>query len=482
MASTGAAPKRGCLRWFTGCLIVPGAVVLVFVLVTSVRSGISEGHVVFSPEVRGTLLWSVDGPTGEVVGGWRTEEVLVHGAGGGVTAVNTGDGEERWRLEPTETVCGMSDEARDGFGVLLLEGDIEEEPEGPDDEEGGRAPDPEESPARSCDTALLVDTDSGEEIWRTGPLADEDVADPDLLFSRGSGVIQVGDQALVRVGGELVGLDAASGEELWRRGPLTAGEASCPAADFLARNASEVVIVADCGVDESITVHVADPATGQDISAFEFPRGRSSPNTDAVGHASLVATNPIHVHVNLGHRGGAGSEGHEPDQDNGGSQEAHPVLAFDDDGRLRNELDITNTLSTTTPQQNLYLVDDGRIYTSTDNTSCTNDVRAHDLDTGELVWETAISDPGLSLIDVRDGRLLVMLDGDGSFGECHMLGRAWDWQLYTLDTDTGADSPLSPPLPDLRQPHASDLWWAEDQILQVDRGVLDRPHRLIAYR
>ncbi|MEV2274707.1 PQQ-binding-like beta-propeller repeat protein [Nocardiopsis sp. NPDC049922] len=482
MAHSGAAPKRGCLRWFVGCLVAPVCVVLVFILVMSVRSGIREGHIVFSPEVWGSLRWSVEGPAGEVAGGWRTDDAMVYGAEGGVTSVDIGNGDERWRLEPAETVCGMSDEARDGFGVVLLEGDTEEEPEDPDDEEGARAPDPDESPALSCDTALLVDTDSGEEVWRTGPLADEDFEEPDLLFSRGSGVAQVGDQVLVRAGGELVGLDAASGEELWRRGPLNADEASCPAADFLARDASEVVIVADCGIDESITVHVADPATGEDISAFEFPRGQSSPNTDSVRQTFLVATDPIHVRVDLGHRDGAGSEGYDPDQDNGASQEPEPVLAFDDDGRLRNELDVSGSLVGTAGQERPYVVEDGRIYTSTDDSSCSNDIRAHDLDTGDLVWETAISDPGTSVIDVRDGRLLVMLDGDGSFGECHMLGRAWDWQLYTLDTATGEDSPMSGPLSSVRQPQASDLWWADDRIVQVDRAVSGRPNSLISYR
>lgn len=482
MAYSGAAPERGCLRWFIGCLLAPVSVVLVFILVITFRNGIHEGHIVLSPEVRGVLLWSAQGPAGEVAEGWRTGGVLVYGAEGGVMAVDTGNGGERWRLEPSETVCGMSDEARGGFGVVLLEGDTEVEPQTSDDGEGARTPDPDENPARSCDTALLVDTDSGEEVWRTGPLADADFEKPDLLFSRGSGVAQVGDQVLVRAGGELVGLDAASGEELWRRGPLGAGEVSCPAADFLARDVSEVVIVADCGIDESITVHLADPATGEDISAFEFPRGRSSPNTDSVGQTFLVATDPIHVRVDLGHRRGAGTEGYDPDQDNRASQEPRPVLSFDDDGRLRNEFDISGSFSGLAGRENPYVVEDGRIYTSTDNPSCSNDVRAHDLDTGDLVWETAISDPGLSVIDVRDGRLLVMLDGDGSFGECHLFGPAWNWQLYTLDTATGEDSPLSPPFSGLRQPKTSDLWWTGDRIIQVDRAVADWPHSLISYR
>jgi hypothetical protein len=58
---------------------------------------------------------------------------------------------------------------------------------------------------------------------------------------------------------------------------------------------------------------VTDPATGEDADALEFPRGESNPNQDTVGRAFLVATDPIHVRVNLGHFEGAGSEGYDPD-------------------------------------------------------------------------------------------------------------------------------------------------------------------------
>lgn len=465
MAGSGADPRRGCLGWFVGCLVVPVCVVLALVLVASLRSGIREGHIVFHPEVRGERQWEVEGLSGEVIGGWWTGGSVVYGTEHGVTAV--GDGEELWRLEPSETVCGMGAETRGGVGLVLLEGDIEE-PEGPGGEEGGQ----------SCDTVLLVDVDSGEEVWRSGPLADGDHGESELLFSYGSDAARAGGQVLVRVGGELVGLDADSGEELWRRGALGSGGAACPVADLLVRGSSEVVVVGDCGIDGTVTVHVVAPATGEDVSAFEFARGRSGPRTESVGRSFLIAADPIHVRVDLGHRGGAGSEGYDPDADAG--REGAPVLAFDDDGRLRNELDVRGLFSVDGGERP-YVVEGGRIYTSTDNPSCSNEVHAHDLGSGELVWETAVGDPGVSVIDVREGRLLLMLDGDGSFGECFMFGPAWEWQLYSLEAATGEGGPLSRPL-GLRQPRASDLWWTAGGMVQVDRDVTDGPHTVLSYR
>ncbi|NYH55769.1 outer membrane protein assembly factor BamB [Nocardiopsis arvandica] len=471
-ASRSPTPShRGCRRWFLGCLVVPLSVLLVAVLVLSIVKGLQNGHIAPFAEIQGSPLWSAEGTEGEVVGGWATTEAAIYGAEGGLTALDTETGDELWRLDLPGTVCGMSDEALDGFGVVLLEGDTEEE----------AGPDEEDAPARSCDVALLVDTTTGEEVWRTDPLADEAFEQAGLLFSSGSRSEQVGDQVLVRAGGELVGLDGGSGEELWRRGEFRAGEALCPAADFLARRATEVVVVADCGIDGSVTVHVADAATGEDVSAFEFPRGRSQPNMDSVRRTRLVATDPVHVAIDLGHHFGAGSEGYAPDSD-GEPHENEPVLAFDDDGTLRHEIDVGASIFGPPSRESAFVVDDGRLYTNSTNPSCTNDIRAHDLDTGELLWETGVGDPGPQVVDVRDDKLLVMLDGDGSFGECSMLGPEWDWQLYTMDTATGQEEPLSAPLAGVRQPRATELWWRGDRIFQLEHPIGDGPGEMTAYR
>ncbi|MEU3018755.1 PQQ-binding-like beta-propeller repeat protein [Nocardiopsis sp. NPDC007018] len=470
MTRPDTAPEGGgCQRWFLGCLVVPLCAVLVLALVLFVGKGFREGHLLLNPEVAGNTAWSVEGLPGEVVGGWASDAAVVYATEDGITAVDVGEGAERWRLEPSEAVCAMAQESRGGVGVFLVEGETE-----PDDVEG-------EEEVRSCDTALLVDLDSGEEVWRAGPLADAEGARAELLFSRGSGVAHVGDRVLVRAGGELVGLDAASGEESWRRGSLRAEGVACPAADFMDRGEGEVVVVGDCGADESVTVHVVSPVTGEDVSAFAFERGRSGPKVDAVGATSLVAAEPIHVRVDLGHRRGFGSGGYDPEEEAGQARERQPVLAFDDDGRVRNELVVSGLFPVGGGEARPFVVRDGLLYSSTDHSSCSNEVRAHDLETGELVWETALGDPGVSVVGVREGRLLVMLDGVGSFGECHMLGPGWDWQLYALDAATGEAAPVSPPLR-ARQPRASELWWVGGGVVQVERGLTDRPHLLVSYR
>lgn len=469
---------KGCGRLLLGCLVLPLAVLLVLVLVLTVVSRVRSGHVVFFPEMRPNVAWSTEGTPGEVVGGWSTDDVMVYVSEGGLAGLAPESGDELWRLEPEGAVCGMAGDTADGTGVVLLEGDIEAST-GPGISEERLDHLTKDGPAYSCDVALAVDLGSGEELWRTGALADGGSAETALLFSHGSGAEPVGDQVLVRVGGELVGLDQGSGTRLWRDAAFAEGEDDCPVADFLARDDTEVVVAADCGIDEPVHVHVIDPATGAGVSAFEFPRGQSQPNMDHVGRTRLVAADPIHIRVDLGHTHGAGG-GYEPDTDPP-RRNSTPTLGFDDDGDVLHEIGVHDLFPSSGSQKKLFTVEGDRLYSATDGNGCSNDLQAHDLGTGELLWETGISDPALNLIGVRDGRLLVMLDGDGSFGECSMFSRDWEWQFYTVSTETGEAEPLSPPVTNLRQPEGTDLWWHGDRMFHLERSYGDGPGRMVAY-
>ncbi len=477
-ASTG---NKGCMRWFLGCLVLPLGLLLIIALVLTVALRVSNGHVVFFPELRTDVAWDAEGTPGAVVGGWSADGVMVFVSEGGLAGLDPDSGDELWRLEPEDPVCGMAGTAADGVGVVLLEGDIEASSvSGIDDSRLEHLT--KDGPAFACDVALAVDLGSGTELWRSDALAAADSAHAALLFSADPGAEPVGGQVLVRVGGELVGLDQGSGDQLWRDdafGEGTEGTDGCPVTDFLLRGESEVVVATDCGIDSSVGVHVIDPATGRSTHAFEFPRGDSQPNMDGVESARLVAADPIHLRLDLGHTYGVG-EGYEPDLDTPGRNRI-AVVGFGDDGSVLHELGIYDLFGGAGSSKQLFTVDQGRLYSTTDNPSCSNDVRAHDLSTGDLLWETTIGDPSLNVIDVRDDRLLVMLDGDGSFGECSMFGRDWEWQFYTVDTTTGEASPLSRPITDLQQPEPTDLWWHGDRMFQTERSYGDRPGHMIAY-
>ncbi|WP_285733947.1 PQQ-binding-like beta-propeller repeat protein [Nocardiopsis sp. ATB16-24] len=446
-AVASASPVRGRRRRFIGCLAVPAALLVVVLIATVAVHGLRSGRYVLFPEVSTTPAWSARGLPGTTVGAWWTPEVVVHASQAGLRALSPVDGTELWRWEAEGTVCGMSEEVDDRFGVLLLEGPTED-------------PDPvADAPARTCDVVVGVDLVDGRRAWRTDPLFGSGTgAEP---FPDGSQTV-VGEQVLVRVGARLWGFDRRTGQELWHRDEFDVEGTRCPAVDLLPRSPDAVVVATDCGLGGPVTVHVTDTTTGEDASAFVFPRGDAQPNITSVGRTHVVAADPIHVRVDLGHAYGPG-RGYGSGDQAPGSARAH-TLVFGDDGTLRRTLDIEHAFDTRSDTDPFVLVVDGVVYSSTRNTSCSNSVHAHDLATGEHLWETRMSGSGHEATAVLDDRLLVLRGGTAPYGECSLLAPERTWQLYALDTVTGRERPLSPQMGDLHHPSASGAWWHDGRV------------------
>ena len=464
-AVPAASPGPGCRRRLVGCLAVPVALLVVVLIATVAVQGLRSGRYVPFPEVSATPAWSARGSPGATVGVWWTPEAIVHASEEGLLALSPVDGAELWRWEADGVVCGMSEEADGRFGVLLLEGPTEE-------------PEPSaDVPARACDVVVGVDLVEGRRAWRTDPLFGSGTEEEP--FPDGSQTV-VGEQVLVRVGARLWGLDRRTGQELWHRDEFGVEGTRCPAVDLLPRSPDAVVVATDCGIGEAVTVHVTDTATGEDGSAFVFPRGDAQPNITSVDRTRVVAADPIHVRVDFGHAYGPDRE-HEPGDQVPGSVRAH-TLVFDDDGTLRRTLDIEHAFDTRSHTDPFVLVVDGVVYSSTRNTSCSNSVHAHDLATGEHLWETRMSGSGHEATAVLDDRLLVLRGGTAPYGECSLLTPERNWQLYALDTTTGREWPLSPQMDGLHHPGASGVWWHDGRVFLLQHRMREDSGEVVALR
>ncbi|WP_393916617.1 outer membrane protein assembly factor BamB family protein [Halostreptopolyspora alba] len=464
----------GCRRRTIGCVLVPAAVVLAVILVIATVSALRSGRIVPFPELRGESLWASEGLPGDTRGGWDTGETLVYGSDGGLVAFSPEDGDERWRMEPDSPVCAMSEDTAGDVGVLLLEGNTAREdvptpaPEDDPDvtpeaaaEDEARSDDEDEASGMSCDVAVAVDTTTGQELWRSDPLAqtDLDTVDAYLLFSRGSQIEPVGEHVVVRLGGRMVALDH-DGEEVWRDDGVGAPDTDCPATDLLPRDDSSVVLAGDCGIDEPVTVRVVDVAAGESATAFEFDRGESQPNKDRVAGTSLVAADPIHVRVDFGHADPPPRGGELLGEPEGGSLWVR-TIGFDDDGSVRHALPLHGE----TPS----VVENGRIYSTTDN-SCANEVRAYDLATGEREWATEIRDMNPRVMDVDDGRLLVTREG--LRWDCALFKPDRDAQYSAVDIDTGQEEIISP---QVGTGFIGDFtaWWRDGRVYVLREHIHD---------
>lgn len=522
------------------------AAVAVTVVLVLTLIAMSSGRLVPFPEMRGTVAWQVDeGAPGEAIGGWVTADTLVYGARGGLAAYEMSGGREAWRFAPGQPVCAMSQHAPDGLGVLLLArpvtlGEIGAEVV-PVRRQDRTTAERLAGELFRCDLAVLIDARTGAERWRTELPVPDPANLPNLLRLRGDPAAAFSDRAAIRLDGELlvfdagsgsgtvrrdasevdpeqmdgnrisgpsprgahaeilgegvvvrlgeamIFLDTRSGDVRWQRDQFSASDTTCPVTDFLGRDDSVMVVATDCGIDGSVTIHTADLSTGDDVSAFAFPRGQSQPNMDLAAPTRLVATDPVVVWIDLAHSFGPGTGGYTENQERRRAPrvQREQILAFGDDGRMRYRLEVGDLFayrrsalaSSRAPLP--FVLDEERIYAASRNPSCRNYVRSFELATGELVWETELGDMRPHPIGVQDDRLLVVRSGLS--GECALFRPTREWQFYTLDIRSGSDQPMTRQLPARLRPHQSfhpEMWWHGGRVYHID----GRSGALRAYR
>lgn len=456
--------RRSCCL---GCLALPLVGVLVLSVYATVQS-FQGGRFVPFPEVSGPPEWTAEGLPGENLGGWWAEERIVQVSEEGLTAVSTADGEQLWRLEPDTRVCGTGEETAGGIGVVLLEGD-HEDPE--------PRPNQEEDPARSCDEVLAVGLDDGNELWRTGPLLE--AGNPEERYREELDVSVHGDGVVVRIEDELRGLDAADGSRLWSREELSAEGSSCPAVGLGTRDSERAVSVADCGLGDQLSVHVFDARSGEDSTAFTYERAPAE--FDDGESTVLLNSDPVVVHLDLGHRRGPDLD-HDPEETESGFDDPHweQTLVFDDDGAFTALAREQHWVVERTGSEPNMLFTDDRLYTSPSSTSCSADVEAHDLETGEELW-TATMDGSQHRVLAKHGEhLLVIRDETAQVDLCDAFTPTRQWQFYLLDTATGEGEPLSNQLGGFDQPEPGQVWWHGEHVYFIEEPVGRGPSTVVA--